>query len=125
VGHTRSQMSSRSAGPRSRLGAPDALSQPLGILAEIGSDVRDRPPALQRESQTALHKVFRILLRSGHTPVASGRGRKYRLECRWWSWGWARRGCVVMARPPCYRVELSEDECGVLGRVARAEKLPF
>jgi putative transposase len=30
-----------------------------------------------------------------------------------------------MARPPRHRIELSEDERGVLERIARAEKLPF
>jgi hypothetical protein len=30
-----------------------------------------------------------------------------------------------MARPPRHRIELTEDERGVLERIARAEKLPF
>jgi Helix-turn-helix domain len=30
-----------------------------------------------------------------------------------------------MARPPRHRIELTEDERGVLARIARAEKLPF
>ena len=35
------------------------------------------------------------------------------------------RSYVSMARPPRHRIELSEDERGVLERTARAEKLPF
>ena len=35
------------------------------------------------------------------------------------------RSYVSMARPPRHRIELSEDERGVLERAARAEKLPF
>jgi hypothetical protein len=39
--------------------------------------------------------------------------------------GLGARSYVSMARPPRHRIELSEDERGVLERTARAEKLPF
>jgi len=39
--------------------------------------------------------------------------------------GGATRTYVSMARPPPHRIELTEDERGVLERRARAQKLPF
>jgi hypothetical protein len=44
----------------------DALAQRLGVHPEIGRDVRDRPLALQGETDAALHQFVGVLLRSRH-----------------------------------------------------------